>query len=64
MSFKKLKKPQQDTLYTLYTVSQYATIGDTVKTRYYSAETEKLRDSIEYMETEWRGSIPLNIIWA
>ena len=44
--YKKLKNPNK-TLFTLYILSsQYATIGDTVKTRYYSAETEKLRDSI------------------
>ena len=44
--YKKLKNPNK-TLFTLYVLaSQYATIGDTVKARYYSAETEKLRDSI------------------
>jgi signal transduction histidine kinase len=44
--YKKLKKTNK-TLFTLYVLSsQYATIGDTVKARYYAAETEKLRDSI------------------
>ena len=44
--YKKLKNPNK-TLFTLYVLaSQYATIGDTVKARYYSAETEKLRDSL------------------
>jgi signal transduction histidine kinase len=44
--YKKLKNPNK-TLFTLYVLSsQYATIGDTVKARYYHAETERLRDSI------------------
>ncbi len=44
--YKKLKNPNK-TLFTLYVLaSQYATTGDTVKARYYSAETEKLRDSL------------------
>ncbi len=44
--YKKLKNPNK-TLFSLYVLtSQYATIVDTVKTLYYAAETEKLRDSI------------------
>ncbi len=43
---KKLKNPNK-TLAILYRLaSQYAYLSDTVKARYYSAETEKLRDSI------------------